>query len=80
MDDKSKAELMAQMAQIVAGYAANNKVDNLSALMREVYDTLQTLHKGDGRTAHPSGHSLEHEEHHSVALVPNVTLRFPRLV
>ena len=55
MDDQSKQALLAQMAQIVAGYAANNKVDNLPALMREVYATLQGLHKGDSTAAHPSG-------------------------
>lgn len=55
MDDKSKEDLLALTAEIVAGYAGNNKVDNLPALMREVYVTLKTLQNGEVSPAHPDG-------------------------
>jgi len=44
-----KDAFLAQMSQIVAGYAANNKVDDLPALMREVYATLINLHENGGK-------------------------------
>lgn len=42
-DEKQKQDLIAAMAQIVAGYAANHTVPDLSALMRQVYKTLQDM-------------------------------------
>jgi predicted transcriptional regulator len=55
MDDKSKADLLAHTSQIVAGYAAHHKVDNLPALIREVFDTLQGLQKGEVKHVHAHG-------------------------
>lgn len=55
MDDKSKNELLALTAQIVAGYASHNKVENLPALMHEVHDTLAAMQRGDKHAAHPAG-------------------------
>lgn len=55
MDDKSRPDLLALTAQIVSGYASRNEIDDLSALMREVYVTLQSLHKGEVSPAHPDG-------------------------
>jgi predicted transcriptional regulator len=42
-DEKPKQDLIAPMAQIVAGYASHHKVDDLAALMRQVYKTLQDI-------------------------------------
>lgn len=42
-DEKPKQDLIAPMAQIVAGYAANHTVNDLPALMRQVYKTLQDI-------------------------------------
>lgn len=43
MDDKQKSELTAHTAQIVAGYASKHHVDDLPALIRQVFDTLSKL-------------------------------------
>ncbi len=43
MDDKHKSELVAQTAQIVAGYASKNTVEDLPALIRQVFETLSKL-------------------------------------
>ncbi len=51
MSDK-KHDLIAQTAQIVAGYAAHNPVPDLPALIRQVYDTLN--HLGETAPAHPA--------------------------
>lgn len=42
-DEKPKQDLIAPMAQIVAGYAAHHTVTDLPALMRQVYKTLQDM-------------------------------------
>lgn len=42
-DEKPKQDLIAPMAQIVAGYAAHHTVPDLPALMRQVYKTLQDM-------------------------------------
>lgn len=41
------------MSQIVAGYASHHKVDDLPALMRQVYKTLQDI-AGQGDIAKPA--------------------------
>jgi predicted transcriptional regulator len=56
MADKSKPELLGYMAQIVAGYAANHKVEDLTALMRQVYDALQKIEAGE--KPHADGEEL----------------------
>lgn len=55
MDDKIKQDLLSLTAEIVAGYAGNNKVDDLPALMREVYVTLKTLQNGEVSPTYPDG-------------------------
>lgn len=50
-----KDALLSHMSQIVAGYAANNKVDDLPALMREVYNTLKNLHETGGAAKNAGG-------------------------
>lgn len=50
-DEKPKQDLIAPMAQIVAGYAANHAVPDLPALMRQVYNTLQDMVSDAGQTA-----------------------------
>lgn len=57
MEDKSKTDLLALTAQIVAGYASHNKVESLPALMREVHDALQALQRGE--TPRGTGSGLE---------------------
>jgi len=42
-DEHPKQDLIAPMAQIVAGYAANHSVSDLPALMRQVYKVLQDM-------------------------------------
>ena len=55
MNDKSKPDFLAHMAQIVAGYAANNKVDDLPALMRQVYDALVKIDAAKDEPAQNNG-------------------------
>ncbi|MDF3023371.1 MAG: transcriptional regulator [Alphaproteobacteria bacterium] len=55
MDDKSRADLLAHTAQIVAGYSSHNKVESLPALIREVFDTLQGLQRGEVKHVHAHG-------------------------
>ena len=45
--DKDKDGLIGHTAKIVAGYASHHKVDDLSALIREVYATLGSLGSGE---------------------------------
>lgn len=42
-DDTSPKDLLAAMAKIVAGYASHHTVDDLPALMQQVYRTLQDM-------------------------------------
>jgi predicted transcriptional regulator len=43
MDEKVRSELLSHTAQIVAGYASKHAVDDLPALIRQVFDTLTGL-------------------------------------
>jgi len=58
MTDKAHPDLMGHMARIVAGYASKHNVDDLPALMQEVYDTLQRIQKGE-RAAAQNAHLPE---------------------
>ncbi|HYD19131.1 MAG TPA: MucR family transcriptional regulator [Patescibacteria group bacterium] len=55
MDDKSKADLLGHTAQIVSGYSSHHKVDDLPALIREVYETLLELQRGEAKHLLPHG-------------------------
>jgi predicted transcriptional regulator len=57
MDEKVKPDLLGHMARIVAGYAAHHKVDDLPALMRQVYDAL--VHIEDGKTSTAQDNDLQ---------------------
>jgi len=50
-DETPKQDLIAPMAQIVAGYAANHTVPDLPALMRQVYKALQEMAGDAAQTA-----------------------------
>lgn len=43
----TNADIVAHTASIVAGYASHNKVDDLPALIRQVYDALLALSGGE---------------------------------
>lgn len=51
MADKSNPDLMGHMARIVAGYASKHHVDDLPALMREVYAALVAIDAGEKSAA-----------------------------
>lgn len=57
-DTKHKPDLIAATATIVAGYASQNAVPDLPALMRQVYKTLQEL---DGATSGMTKASTQQE-------------------
>ena len=55
MPEKSNPDLMGHMARIVAGYASKHHVDDLPALMREVYAALVAIDVGE-KSAVAGGH------------------------
>lgn len=53
MDDKQKYELMGYTTEIVAGYVSKHAVEDLPALIREVFATLEKLGAAEPHAHHP---------------------------